>query len=430
MDLHQRTTNNTMNDKSHLLQQLRIDREIPPAPPKGISRNWWIAIAVALIGPAGWFAATRSVVVPVKVTVARAQASNQGGTTSNGSILDASGYVVARRQATVSAKVTGKLAQLFIEEGQHVKEGDVLAKLDDTNTMAELKRATASLAQAETMVVQTRVIANDLAPTYQRNQMQAAEQLISRDTLEASKTSYDLQQKELAVAEASLKILRAELEVAQRNEDDTVVLAPYTGVITTKNAQQGEIISPLSAGGGFTRTGIGTLVDMDSLEVETDVNENFIGRIHANEPAVLKINAYPDWQIPAYVVAVIPTADRSKATVKVRVGFKTHDPRILPEMSAHVSFLNESNETPNAKPFPTVSGVIVQPGAVQQTSTAGNGVVFVVLENGTVERRTVGIGAKTSEGIAISSGLSSGERVVVGDLEKLKDGSHVRVIPE
>jgi RND family efflux transporter MFP subunit len=255
--------------------------------------------------------------------------------------------------------------------------------------------------------------------------------LISNEALETSKASYDSQQKDLAVAEANLKILHAELEVAQRNEDDTIVLAPYTGVITSKNAQEGEIISPLSAGGGFTRTGIGTLVDMDSLEVETDVNENFIGRIHPNEPAILKVNAYPDWQIPAYVIAVIPTADRSKATVKVRVGFKTHDARILPEMSAHVSFLNESNETtPASKPSPAASGVIVQPDAVQQTATSGTGVVFVLLENGTVERRTVNVGAKTSEGITISSGLSKGERVVVGDLGKLKDGNRVSVVPD
>jgi RND family efflux transporter MFP subunit len=424
-----------MNDKSHLLQQLRIERDMPLETTKGVvvSRRWWIAIAVALIGSAGWLVASRSVAVPipVRVSVAKVSASDVGAAGNGMSILDASGYVVARRQATVSAKVTGKLAQLFIEEGQHVKAGDVLAKLDDTNSMAELKRAQATLAQAEVMVAQSKVLVGDLAPTYQRNQKQAAEQLISNEALETSKASYDSQQKDLAVAEANLKILHAELEVAQRNEDDTIVLAPYTGVITSKNAQEGEIISPLSAGGGFTRTGIGTLVDMDSLEVETDVNENFIGRIHPNEPAILKVNAYPDWQIPAYVIAVIPTADRSKATVKVRIGFKTHDARILPEMSAHVSFLNESNETtPASKPSPAASGVIVQPDAVQQTATAGTGVVFVLLENGTVERRTVNVGAKTSEGITISSGLSKGERVVVGDLGKLKDGNRVSVVPD
>jgi RND family efflux transporter MFP subunit len=423
-----------MSDKSHLLQQLRIEREMPPETLRSVSvsRRWWIAIAVILTGTTGWLVVTRSVAVavPVKVTVAKSSTNDMTGAAKSTSILDASGYVVARRQATVSAKVTGKLAQLFIEEGQHVKAGEVLAKLDDTNSMAELRRAQAAVSQAEVMVAQTKLLVDDLTPTYQRNQIQAAAQLISKQTLEASKTSYDTQQKEVALAEANLKILRAELEVAQRNEDDTIVLAPYTGVITSKNAQEGEIISPLSAGGGFTRTGIGTLVDMDSLEVETDVNENFIGRIHPNEPAVLKVNAYPDWQIPAYVIAVIPTADRSKATVKVRVGFKTRDARILPEMSAHVSFLNESSETPKGKPSPTTGGVILQPSAVQQTATAGTGVVFVVLENGTVERRTVSIEAKTNDGITISSGISSGERVVVGDLGKLKDGNRVSVIPD
>jgi RND family efflux transporter MFP subunit len=417
-----------MNDKSDLLQQLRLDREAPPES-QSVRRHWWIGIAAALALAGGWFFATRPATVPVSIVVARAPSGKTGGATTT-SILDASGYVVARRQATVSAKVTGKLAQLFIEEGQHVEAGEVLAKLDDTNIMAALQRAKAAFAQAEATVVQSKAVAGDLTPTFERNQKLAAAKLISNEALEASKTAYDSQQKELAVSEGNVNIMRAELDIAQRNEDDTVVRAPYTGVITSKNAQQGEIISPLSAGGGFTRTGIGTLVDMDSLEVETDVNENFIGRIHPNEPAVLKINAYPDWQIPAYVIAVIPTADRSKATVKVRVGFKTHDARILPEMSAHVSFLNETDKPLSGEQTPTTGGVTLPSTAVEQTPATDTGVAFVLLKNGTVARRIVSIGARTSEEVTILSGLSSGDRVVVGDFARIRDGRRVSIISE
>jgi RND family efflux transporter MFP subunit len=213
--------------------------------------------------------------------------------------------------------------------------------------------------------------------------------------------------------------------VAQREEEDTIVHAPFTGVVTTKNAQPGEIVSPLSAGGGFTRTGICTLVDMDSLEVEVDVSENFISRVHAGEPAILKLNAYPDWQIPAYVIAVIPTADRSKATVKVRVGFKSRDPRILPEMGARVSFMSSENKSGAT---PAAGGVVIPAEAVVPGAQSGadTGAVFVI-HGDTVERRVVRLGARSADGQVVLSGLSAGERVALGDFSKLKDGARVKI---
>jgi RND family efflux transporter MFP subunit len=423
-----------MTDKTDLLRELRIDRADPPgAMPPSSARRWGLAVALALLAAAAvaWWALSRPGPIVVQAAVARALATGPSGATG-ASILDASGYVVARRQATVSAKITGKLAQLFIEEGQHVKAGDVLARLDDTNALATLLQAQAAVAQAEAVVAQARTAAEDLRPTYERNQKQAAAGLISPEALEASKSAYDAQVSALHVAEGTLAVQRAAREAAQRNENDTVVRAPYTGVITTKNAQPGEIISPLSAGGGFTRTGIGTLVDMDSLEVEVDVNENFISRVHAESPAVLKLNAYPDWQIPAYVVAVVPTADRSKATVKVRVGFKTRDPRILPEMGARVAFLEDARPAaPGAAPAPAAGAVLLPAEAVQGGAAGSDTGVVYVLHDDRVERRTVRLGARSADGQVVLSGLSSGERVaqgaVPGALAGLADGMHVQV---
>jgi RND family efflux transporter MFP subunit len=417
-----------MTDKSELLRQLRIDRD-KRAPERGGNRRlWWIAAIVALIVVAGaaslaWF---RSAAPAVKVAIARPVSTGSTGAANVGaSILDASGYVVARRQATVSAKITGKLDQVFIEEGQHVKENEIVAKLDDTNAVAALTQAKAGVTQAEATLAQAKAAAEDILPIYRRNQQLAAAGVISKEALDASKADYDAKQTDLAVARGNLAVRQAALQVAQREEDDTIVRAPFTGVVTTKNAQPGEIVSPLSAGGGFTRTGICTLVDMDSLEVEVDVSENFIGRVHANQPATLKLNAYPDWQIPAYVIAVIPTADRSKATVKVRVGFKSRDPRILPEMGARVSFLSSLDKSGGNS---SGAGVILPPEAVQQQGQGGNaaGVVFV-LRDDSLERRVVKLGARNDDGQVVLSGLSAGERVAIGDFSKLADGMRVKV---
>ncbi|HEV3104874.1 MAG TPA: efflux RND transporter periplasmic adaptor subunit, partial [Trinickia sp.] len=361
----------------------------------------------------------------VKPAVARMLPTG-GGAQNGASILDASGYVVARRQATVSAKITGKLEQLFIEEGQHVKQDDVVAKLDDTNTAAALLEAKAAVVQAEGQLAQVKAAAEDITPIYLRDQKLAAAGVISAAALEASKANYDAKKTDLAVSAGNLAVRRAALEVAQRAEDDTIVHAPFTGVVTSKNAQPGEIVSPLSAGGGFTRTGICTLVDMDSLEVEVDVSENFISRVHPDGPATLRLNAYPDWQIPAYVIAVVPTADRGKATVKVRVGFKSRDPRILPEMGARVSFLSGPLERLAGNAAGT-GAVILPPEAVQPGAAAGTGVVFV-LHDDTVERRAIKLGARTDDGQIVLSGLAAGERVAIGDLARLADGARVKVV--
>jgi len=257
------------------------------------------------------------------------------------SALDASGYVVARRQATVASKITGRVLEVLIEEGQEVQQDQVIARLDDTNTRAELDQARAQMAQAEASLQAAKVALDDARRIYTRNQQQYAALVISAQDFDNAQVLFNTAQSEFNVREKALAVARATLETAQRSQNDTIVRAPFAGVVTVKAAQPGEIVSPISAGGGFTRTGIGTIVDMASLEVEVDVSENFINRVHPGQKATVRLNAYPDWSIPAEVIAVIPTADRAKATVKVRVGFKERDARILPEMGARVSFLSE-----------------------------------------------------------------------------------------
>jgi RND family efflux transporter MFP subunit len=270
--------------------------------------------------------------------------ASSGAASGEASVLDASGYIVAQRQATVSAKTTGRLRDLYIQEGQSVKAGEVIARLDDSNSLAALAQARAGVMQAQASMQAAQVALNDARPIYLRNEQERAAAVISAQDLDVAKQSYDAAQTNFAIQQAALAVARTNLQVAERYQDDTVVRAPFTGVVTVKAAQPGDIVSPVSAGGGFTATGICTIVDMDSLEAEVDVSENFIHRVGAGQAAVVRLNAYPEWAIAGNVVAIIPTADRSKATVKVRVGFKTRDARVLPEMGARVSFLGKAGE--------------------------------------------------------------------------------------
>lgn len=411
-----------MDDKSALLSQLRIDRsEEPESGGRGGLRAL-IAAVLLLAAAAGAYAVFgRHPGVPVKAVTARAVGGT--GAAAGGSLLDAAGYVVARRAATVSAKVTGKVTEVLIEEGQRVAANEIVARLDDSNIRANLNQAQAQLEAARAQLAQVRVNLANAERDVARKQGLAEQRLISVAELDTAQTNLDALRANLAATQRNVEVGQRTLEVAQRNLDYTVVRAPFAGVITVKAAQVGEIVSPLSAGGGFTRTGIGTVVDMDSLEVEVDVNENFINRVHANQPATIRLNAYPDWDIPAEVIAVIPTADRTKATVKVRIGFKTRDERVLPEMGARVSFLGEAaaQGLPAAQP-----GVIVPTDAV--LGSGDTGAVFLI-RGETVERRAVKLGAKNGDGQTILAGLVAGDRLAVGDLAKLQDGTRITLQP-
>jgi RND family efflux transporter MFP subunit len=348
-----------MDEKTKLLEQLRIDRGPAARSPPESRRSVpiWVVYALILVIVAGvgsWFFLRPH---GTEAGAAASSAADSGATadsgsapaaaTAGGTALDASGYVVAQRQATVSAKALGRVVDLRIEEGQKVKEGEIVARLDDTNTRAALMYAKANLAQAQASLDAAMVAFADQGPIFARNQKQKAAAVISAQDFDTDKAAYNAVQSDLAVKRRMVEVAQADVEVAQRSEDDMTVRAPFDGVITVKVAQKGEIVSPNTAGGGFARTGIGTMVDMDSLEVEVDVSENFINRVHVGQSTTVRLNAYPDWNIPGSVIAIIPTADRSKATVKVRVGFKEKDPRILPEMGARVSFLNDAAHASN-----------------------------------------------------------------------------------
>jgi RND family efflux transporter MFP subunit len=403
-----------MSDKSDLLNKLKLDRSVNL--PRRARRWPWLigALAVLIAVGSAAFVSRAPKGIPVGFAVARA-----ADAAAPAAALDASGYVVARRQATVAAKITARVTEIMIEEGQHVSGGQIMARLDDSNIHAALVQAQAQFSQSAANLTAAKVALTDETPIFQRSQDLNRKGWVSGADLDSERAKYDEAEQAVKVAEQGVAVAAASLKVAERNQEDTVVRAPYDGVITVKAAQPGEVVSPLSAGGGFTRTGIGTLVDMDSLEVEVDVSESFIDRTRPGQEAVVRLNAYPDWQIPASVIAIIPTADRSKATVKVRVGFKQKDPRILPEMGARVAFLAKSASTVSAVP----SGVLIPEAAA--SGTGDHGSVFVI-KGERVEQRTVMLGAKTGREQAVLQGLTAGETVAVGDLSRLTNGALIR----
>ena len=404
-----------MNDKTALLSQLKIDRNAAIVEPRPMWPWFAAAAVVALIVLAYWVLRPGNA-LEIKAVPARTASSATG----SGSVLDASGYIVAQRQATVSSKVTGKVQALLVEEGQSVKEGQVLARLDDSNARAALQLALAQLDSARAGLAQANAQSKDATRQAVRNKELVTKGFVGQSVYDTAQSNAESQAAGVEAAQGNVAVAQRNISVYQQQLDDTVVRAPFAGVITVKNAQQGEMISPLSAGGAGTRTGIGTLVDMDSLEVEVDVNENFIGRVQPGQPVTAKLNAYPEWEIPCKVIAVIPTADRSKATVKVRIGINNKDPRILPDMGVRVSFLNDTA----SKTAETPKGLLVPESAVQVNG--GTGVLFVV-KNDKLERRAVKLGGKSSDGQQVLSGLSAGERVAVGDMSKFSDGAKVKI---
>jgi RND family efflux transporter MFP subunit len=408
-----------MDDKTALLNQLRIDRGSGAAPSG--KRGIWlgaVAVMVAIAALAAWWW-TRPGAVPVHVAVAQAIAGD--GPAAAGSILDASGYVVARRQATVASKITAKMMELDIEEGDHVKAGQIIAKLDDTNIRAALEQARAQLSFAKAGLAETQVNLANAQRDYDRQESLIVGHFVSQAAVDNSRTTLDALRAQLATQRSNIEVAGRGMNMAERNLDDTIIRAPFSGIVTVKAAQPGEMVSPISAGGGFTRTGIGTIVDMDSLEIQVDVNENFINRVRAAQQASARLNAYPDWQIPAHVIAVIPTADRSKGTVTVRIALDQKDARILPEMGVRVSFLADSPQQPGSKP---AAGVNLPSNALQ---ASGDTATVFIVHGDTVERRPVRLGASNGDSVTVLSGLAAGESVAVGDFTRLKDGIKIHI---
>lgn len=408
-----------MNTSAELLKELRIDRSAPPPGRPSSPRRWlgWVIgllLALVLAIAAGiFFSRAKPVVVQTAPVVAIGQDN------ASASVLDASGYVVARRMATVSAKITGKVREVMIEEGMRVEEGQVMATLDpiDANAQRALNaaRLDAARSQSEGLQAQLRQAEADV----QRLQQLVDRQLVSRAQYDQSVAQRDSLRAELVTARHNIKVAQDSLLIADIGVDNNTVRAPFSGVVTAKAAQPGEIVSPLSAGGGFTRTGIGTIVDMDSLEIEVEVGEAYIGRVQPKMPVEAVLNAYPEWKIPAEVIAIIPTADRGKATVKVRVALKVKDARIVPEMGVRVSFLEKPADADEKKP----EGMRVPAAAIVQRGQEA--VAFVVGSDDTVQTKAVKVGIEMGKDRQVLSGLSAGQTVVVEPPAALKDGDKV-----
>ncbi|MEM7077040.1 MAG: efflux RND transporter periplasmic adaptor subunit [Pseudomonadota bacterium] len=411
-------------DKKALLNELKIDRSAPAETGAGRPMKWFVAIA--LLGGAVfalWVVDLPSggELIPVKTAVARAGATNAPGA----SVLDATGYVVARRQATVSSKATGKVVEVLIEEGLQVETGQLLARLDDSIPQAQYELAQARLRSAEASLAELDVQLKLARLNLERTEGLAAKQLASQADLDRDSLSVEGLIARLERTRKEIDVSASSLAVQAQLLADMQIRAPFAGVVIAKAAQPGEMISPVSAGGGFTRTGICTIVDMASLEVEVDVNESYINRVYAGQPVQVALNAYPDYQFPAEVIAIIPAADRNKATVRVRVGFIERDARVLPDMGVRVAFLDEQAQ---AQPVEAPAGVLVPTEAV--AATAAGQVVFVVRED-VVDKRVVRISSAQDGRVRVLTGLANGERVVSPLdeqlLAQLEDGQSIVV---
>lgn len=398
------------------LAALRIERE--PMSPEGRGR-WvkWVVLLV-LLGGGGyaamaWFTRERPAEVEVVAVTERAAGSQA-------SVLNASGYVTARRRATISSKVTGKLVEVNVEEGMAVREGQILARLDDATAKAGLALAQAQLEAARGAIRETEVRLAEARLTLQRRAQLQKDGITTQAETDQAKAEVDSLVARIASSKEQVAVAESQLALQQTDLDNTIVRAPFSGIAISKDAQAGEMVSPVSAGGGFTRTGISTIVDMKSLEIEVDVNESYIGRVKPSQDVTAVLDAYPDFQIPARVITTVPTADRQKATVLVRIGFNQLDPRILPDMGVKVTFLRAAGETDAPAKQPTA---LVPKSAIK--TDGDQSVVFVVRPDGSVERRAVRVGGTDGDRQEVLAGLRSGERVVVTPPPTLADGGKV-----
>ncbi len=405
-----------MNDLTKDLAALRIEREPERT---GVAR--WIVwtgllVLVAALGLAGWRWATRE--RPLEVQVATVSVRAAG---TQAAVLNASGYVTARRRATVSSKITGKVVEVDVEEGKNIVQGQVLARLDDSTPKAALALAEAQAEAARRGLRENEVRLDQARLAERRAAQLLQDRIASQSQLDEAKADADSIDAHIAALKEQIRVTERQIEVQQTDLANYVIRAPFSGVAISKDAQPGEMVSPVSAGGGFTRTGICTIVDMKSLEIEVDVNESYISRVKPGQDVDAVLDAYPDWHIPAHVITLVPTADRQKATVLVRLGFTQLDPRILPDMAIKVTFLREAGDATAAAAQPTA----LVPRPAIKTLGADN-FAFVV-RGDVVERRAVRLGGTDGDRVEVLAGLQSGDRVVLSPPPTLADGSKVIV---
>ena len=406
-------------DKKDALNALKIDRDAEPAPGRG-PRGWLVGglIAVAAVVIAvvltWWFSKPHAVLVQTQTVAV------QGGDSGAGSILNASGYVVAEQQATVSSQITGMIAAVYAQEGMRVKQGEVLALLDDRGARAALAAAQGQLQADQALVAQNQAQLLKDRQNLRRTEALAKQHLVSQSDLDDAVAAVDMDKAALDHVRGQVKVDQDNLKAAQIGLSYTVIRAPFPGVVTEKYAHPGEMISP-AAVGGFTQTGICTLVDMKSLEIDVDVNEAYIQRVKNDMRVDAVLDAYPNWHIPAHVISVVPTANKEKATVKVRIAFDKLDPRILPQMGVQVWFYAEANSSSTQTSVATIS--------IPQSAVHGSGAsqyVFLVA-NGHVKQQSVKVLPGANQQVTVVSGLNGGETLVTSSPSSLRDGEAVRV---
>jgi RND family efflux transporter MFP subunit len=387
-----------------------------------------VLLIVVAAATGGWFYTQRAQAASVKLGTVTA-ATGSGG--SAGAVLNASGYVTARRRATVSSKVTGKVLEVFVEEGKAVKKGQVLARLDDSQIRASLSVAKAQLATAQHAAAEDEARLREAERQYSRLSQLVQEKVVGRAEVDTAEATVESLKARIALARQQVEVAQSQVSALEVDLADMLVRAPFDGVAISKDAQPGEMISPISAGGGFTRTGICTIVDMTSLEIEVDVSESYINRVKPNQPVEAVLDAYPDWRIPAHVITTVPTADRQKATVRVRIGFDGStssasardelDPRILPDMGVKVSFLSEKQ--PESADAPARPRLLAPKSAIR---TDGNQTIVFVVHDDRAERRAVKVGVTEGDQVEIVSGVNAGDRIVVDGVATLTDGARVK----
>jgi RND family efflux transporter MFP subunit len=406
-----------VTDLKRDLDALRIERE-PER--RGLGR--WIIwagliIVIAALGFGGWRWITRARPIEVQATTVTMRPAG-----TQAAVLNASGYVTARRRATVSSKITGKVVEVNVEEGRRVAQGQVLARLDDSTPRAALALAEAQAEAARRALRENEVRLAQAQLNQRRTAQLLQERIASQSQLDDAKAESDSIEARVAALQEQIRVAERQIEVQQADLDNYVIRAPFSGIAISKDAQAGEMVSPVTAGGGFTRTGICTIVDMNSLEIEVDVNESYISRVNAGQNADAVLDAYPDWHIPARVITLVPTADRQKATVLVRLAFVRLDPRILPDMAIKVTFLREGDDTAatdGRQPVPLVPRPAIK--------TAGTDNFAFVVRGDAVQRRAIRVGGTDGDRVEVLGGLQPGERVVLSPPPNLADGSKVIV---
>jgi len=403
------------------LAALRIERE----PERASAGPWvrWVIVLIVLAGGAfagwKWYSRERPIEVEAGAVTQRAVGTQAG-------VLDASGYVTARRRATVSSKITGKVIEVNVEEGMAVQEGQVLARLDDVTAKASLALAEAQVNASKRTLDESEVRLAEAKVTLKRMNDLLKGGIVGQAEVDTAQAQVDSIAARMQALNQQTTVAERQADFARTNLDDTIIRAPFSGVAISRDAQAGEMVSPVSAGGGFTRTGICTIVDMRSLEIEVDVNQNYINRVEPKMDIVAVLDAYPDWEIPGFVITAVPTGDRAKNTVLVRIGFKQLDKRILPDMSIKVKFLRGADEArgaggmaPVARPMPLVPKTAIR-------TEGAESIVFVVTAD-RVERRAIRTGGTDGDRLEVLAGLQPGDRVVLSPPPALTAGMLIKV---